>query len=133
LAKEAATVDFLSGGRLELGLGAGWVPREQEQVGIPFEAPGVRIDRLIEYVKVVRGLLEEEKVTFDGKYYQVSELAGLPKPVQKPVPIVIGGSQKRLLSLAGREAHIVAMTMGGAPPSDNPAALIDEKIGWVKA
>ncbi len=133
LAKEAATIDFLSGGRLELGLGAGWVPREQEQVNIPFESPGVRIDRLIEYVRVVRGLLEEDALTFDGKYYQVSELAGVPKPIQRPVPIVIGGSQKRLLSLAGREAHIVAMTMGGAAPSDNPGAIIDEKLGWVKA
>ncbi|MDE3078113.1 MAG: TIGR03621 family F420-dependent LLM class oxidoreductase, partial [Chloroflexota bacterium] len=132
LAKEAATVDLLSGGRLELGLGTGWVPREQEQVGIPFEAPAVRVNRLIEYVKVVKGLLQQESLSFRGEFYQVTELEGLPRPLQQPVPIVIGGGQRRVLSLAAREADIVAMTLSGVTPGRDPKEALDEKVGWVR-
>jgi probable F420-dependent oxidoreductase len=133
LAKEAATVDFLSDGRLELGLGTGWVPIEQEKAGVPFEPAGTRVDRLIEYTRVVKGLLGVEPFSFEGGFYQIADLATDPKPVQRPLPILIGGSQKRVLQLAAREADIVALAMGaGAGPGEDPAAVLERKIGWIR-
>src|SRR5262249_13782235 len=83
LAKEAAMVDLLSGGRLELGLGTGWIPREHEQTGIPFGSFKERADRFEEYVAIVKGLLEHEVFSYSGRFYQVSELDILPRPVQR--------------------------------------------------
>ncbi|MBV8083236.1 MAG: LLM class flavin-dependent oxidoreductase, partial [Chloroflexi bacterium] len=107
LAKEAATVDLLSGGRLELGLGTGWIPREQEQVGIGFEAFGERFARFKEYLAIVKGLLENEYFTFQGTYYNVTELQQLPRPLQRPrPPIMIGAYGRRMIRLAMQEADI---------------------------
>ena len=99
LAKEAATIDLLSGGRFEFGLGAGWLKDEYDQVGIPFDPPGVRVARMEEGLRVIKGLWGEEPVTFAGAYYTISGLEGTPKPVQRPhPPIYVGGGGKRLLS-----------------------------------
>lgn len=138
LAKEAATLDLLSGGRLELGLGAGWLRREYEQAGIPFAPAGARIDRLAESVQVLKGLFAPGPFRFAGRHYQINELDGMPKPLQEPhPPLLIGGGGKRLLSLAAREANIVSLNPRALPdgtldmPDVLPAAIAT-KIGWVR-
>jgi probable F420-dependent oxidoreductase len=112
LALEAATLDLLSNGRLEFGVGAGWLGNDYVAAGIPFDPPGVRIARLEEAVTLFKRLLQGEVVTFTGKHYQVSDLILGVKPVQQPrPPIFVGGGRKRMLSLAGREADIVGLDM----------------------
>lgn len=124
LAKEAATIDVLSGGRLEFGLGAGWMAEDYHSAGIPMDRPGRRIDRLEEALRVITSLWSEGPTTFEGTHYQVTDLDGLPKPTQSPrPPIVIGGGGPRVLALAGRWADIV-----GLNPSLG-AGVIDERAG----
>src|SRR5581483_11845413 len=89
LAKEAATLDLLSNGRFEMGIGAGWLRSEYEQVGIPFDAPGVRIRRLEEGVQVIKALWTEERVTFSGAHYTIANLQGTPRPLQRPHPPIL--------------------------------------------
>ena len=139
LAKEAATLDVLSGGRFELGLGAGWLREEYDQAGLSFDPPGTRVDRLVESVAVVKGLLAAERVTFAGRYYTIAGLEGRPRPVQQPhPPIVIGGGGRRLLSLAAREADIVGLVPGarrdggGLDRADFGEAAMRQKIAWVR-
>ena len=135
-AKEAATADVLTGGRLEVGLGAGWMMADYEKTNIPFEAPGVRYERLRETVKIVKAFFTEEAaVTFHGKHYQVDNLDASPKTTQKPhPPIMIGGRQKRMLGLAAREADIVSISMlDRRTPGGPPVPTFAEKIEWVKA
>lgn len=103
-AKEAATVDLLSGGRLELGMGAGWLRSDYEQSGIGCDPPAVRIERLGEGLAVVKGLLAGGKFSFCGLHYTVTHHAGTPQPVQRPrPPILVGGGGRRILTLAARE------------------------------
>jgi probable F420-dependent oxidoreductase len=135
-AKEAATADVLTGGRLELGLGAGWMMADYEKTHIPFEAPGVRFERLRETAKIVKAFFEEETaVNFEGKHYQITNLDASPKSPQKPhPPIMIGGRQKRMLSMAGREADIVSISMlDRRTPDGPPPPSFGEKVEWVKA
>jgi len=84
LAKELATLDLLSGGRLEIGLGAGWLQKEYEQAGMTYDAPGVRIGRLAESIAVLKGLFADGPLTFKGEHYAISDLHGFPKPTQRP-------------------------------------------------
>ena len=141
LAKELATIDVLSGGRVELGLGAGWMISDYEQSGIAYDKPSVRVDRFEEGLAIIKGLLGPDPVTFDGTYYQVTAMDGLPKPVQQPgLPILIGGGLKRMLTLAGRHADIVGINPtipNGAVDADAArsglAAITDQKLEWVKA
>lgn len=109
VAHEAATIDVLSNGRLELGIGAGWNQPEYEEMGIRFDPPEVRVERLRESVAIVKRLLTGETVTFDGKHYQVrNHTVGL-RPVQSPrPPIAMGGNGDSLMSLAAREADIIS-------------------------
>jgi probable F420-dependent oxidoreductase len=124
VAREAATVDLLTDGRLQLGLGAGSIRSEYEQAGLDFDRGAVRVKRLAEAVAIVKGLLSGERVTLVGQHYRVSEHAIAPLPVQKPrPPILIGGNGRQLLSLAAREADIVGLSGitfrdGGAAPPD---------------
>ncbi|CAJ61444.1 hypothetical protein FRAAL2800 [Frankia alni ACN14a] len=140
LAKEAATLDALSGGRFELGLGAGWMTSDYERAGLPLDPPGVRISRLAESLAVIKGMFADGPLTFHGAHYQVAGLSGTPKPVQRPhPPIVIGGGGRRLLSLAAREADIIGLNMNMAGgvidaslgPNATTAAT-EEKIGWIR-
>jgi probable F420-dependent oxidoreductase len=140
LAKEAATLDVLSGGRFELGLGSGWLREEYDQAGIPFDAPGTRIERLAESVAIVKGLLAGERVTFTGRHYAIAGLPGRPHPVQRPhPPILIGGGGQRTLSLAAREASIVGLVPrarrdgGGLDRADFGEAALRQKVEWVRA
>ncbi|MEM7127214.1 MAG: TIGR03621 family F420-dependent LLM class oxidoreductase [Chloroflexota bacterium] len=140
LAKEAATLDVLSGGRLELGLGAGWLRSEYEQAGMTYDRAGVRIDRLEEALCLLKGLFDEEPCTFQGQHYQISNLIGFPTPTQRPhPPILIGAGKQRMLTLAGREANIVGFLTSSVSsgtlldsPDERMAHAVHEKISWVR-
>ena len=114
LAKIAASVDVISGGRVEFGIGAGWKEEEYNAYGIPFPSPGERVGMLTEAVQIIQALWTQERATFEGKYYQVKDAVSSPKPVQKPYPTFwIGGSKPRLLRMAARFAD--GVNLGGAP------------------
>jgi probable F420-dependent oxidoreductase len=138
LAKEAATLDVLTGGRFEFGIGAGWLGSEYEQTGIPFDPPGVRISRMEESLTIIKQLFAGEPVTFEGNYYKISGLTGLPRPVQRPhPPIFIGGGGKRILSLAAREANIVGIHLkveadATVPISERMETALAQKVAWVR-
>lgn len=140
LAQELATLDALSGGRVDVGIGAGWNKPEFDSSGIPFEPVGVRIKRLTEAIAVLKGAFGDEPFSFAGEYYTITELDGKPKPVQRPYPpFFIGGGGKRLLTLAAREAQIIGLAprlMPGDEPRVEPwsmtAAATQEKIGWIR-
>jgi probable F420-dependent oxidoreductase len=140
LAKEAATLDLLSGGRFELGIGAGWLREEYRRAGMPFDAPGVRVGRLEESLKVVKGLLAGGPLAFTGAHYSVSGLEGFPPPVQRPhPPILVGAGSRRMLGIAGREADIVGILPRALPDgtisealSERSSAMVAEKVGWVR-
>jgi probable F420-dependent oxidoreductase len=111
LAREAATIDLLTDGRFELGLGAGYVQSEYDQAGLRFDRGGVRVERLAEAVPIIRSLLAGAEVNFSGRHYRVTGHTIHPPPVQRPhPPIIIGGNGPRLLALAAREADIVNFT-----------------------
>jgi probable F420-dependent oxidoreductase len=131
LHKALATLDVLSGGRVEIGLGAGWMPSDYEASGIPLDPPGVRIDRLAESVEVIKGLFGPRPLTFQGKYYQITELDGLPKPVQAPhPPLLIGGGSRRVLELAGAVADIAGInaSMRASGPGSALLDLTGERV-----
>lgn len=110
LAKEVAAIDWLSGGRFELGLGAGALQIDYDHAGLPFDRPGVRIRRLEESVSLIKQFFTQDSVTFVGEYYVVNDLPGFPKAAQRPhPPIFIGGGGKKTLTLAAREADIVGL------------------------
>ena len=140
LAKEAATLDVLSDGRLELGLGAGWMKADYEQAGMPYDRPGVRIDRFEEGLQIIKGLMADGPFSFSGEHYTITDHDALPKPVQRPYPpIIIGGGGKRMLSIAAREADIVSVNpdlregLGGAETAPNMTpASTSQKLAWVK-
>lgn len=141
LAKEAATLDLLSDGRLELGLGAGWLEREYAAAGMRYDRAGVRIERLAESIRVLKGLFGEGAFSFDGDHYRIEQLDVFPKPVQRPhPPILIGGGKRRVLTMAGREADIVGIlttSVATGTVIDDPAErlvpAIREKLEWIRA
>ena len=140
LAKELATIDLLSEGRLEIGLGAGWMISDYEEAGIPYDSPKVRIDRFIEGVAVIRGAMAEGSFSFSGDHYTITNYNGQPKPMQARPPLLIGGGGKRVLSYAAREADIIGingtMTAGVVGPealSTMTAESVDEKVAIVAA
>ncbi|MGH7304798.1 MAG: TIGR03621 family F420-dependent LLM class oxidoreductase [Candidatus Rokuibacteriota bacterium] len=140
LAKEIATLDVLSSGRVELGLGAGFSKAEYDGAGIPFDPPGIRVDRLEEAIHVLKGLFGEGPLTFHGKHYAVTALDGFPKPVQRPrPPLLIGAAGKRMLSIAAREADIVgfqtvstARGMMSDDPSGRLASVVAQRVEQVR-
>ncbi len=138
LSKECATIDLLSGGRFELGIGAGWDRSEYEQGGITFDPAPVRVQRLGEAVHIIKALLNEPQLSFKGAHYTVNGLEGWPKPVQQPrIPLLIGGGGKQVLSLAAREADIVSLNIRFLPTGLPDLASIsaeatERKIGWVR-
>jgi probable F420-dependent oxidoreductase len=140
LAKEAATLDLLSDGRFDLGLGAGWMASDYEQAGIPFDSAGTRIGRMEEALQIIKGLFAGGPFSFAGEHYQIKELDGSPVPVQKPhPPILLGGGGRRMLRLAAREADIVNVNFDLREGRVSPelvrtglAAATDEKLTWVR-
>jgi probable F420-dependent oxidoreductase len=140
LAKEVATLDVLSRGRVEFGIGAGWMNTDYEQSGIPHDRAGVRIDRLAESLEICKAIFAGDTVDFTGEHYDVTGYQGHPKPVQTPhPPILIGGGGKRIVTLAAQHADIVGINPKIAsgkvdtPTAQNGAAdRTDEKIAWVR-
>ncbi len=140
VAKEAATIDVLSGGRLELGIGAGWMTADYEAAGIPLDDPGTRVDRLAEAVTVLRGLWGPGPFSFEGSHYRVDDLDGRPAPATLGgPPIVIGGGGRRVLQLAARAGDIVAVNVNlragvideRAFPDGTPDST-DRKLAWIR-
>ncbi|WUI03819.1 TIGR03621 family F420-dependent LLM class oxidoreductase [Spirillospora sp. NBC_00431] len=123
LAKEAATLDHLSGGRFELGIGAGWLREEYEAAGMPFDEAGVRVGRLEESLRILRGLLTGQKTAFAGEHYRVDGLTVFPPPARRPPPIVVGAGSRRMLGLGGRYADTV-----GVLPRALPDGTISDEI-----
>lgn len=140
LAKELATLDALSGGRLEIGIGAGWLRAEYDGAGWTFDRPGLRIERLAESLTILRGLLSGNTVTFEGAHYQVRGLQTFPLPTQRPMPpLLVGGGNPRMLRLAGREADMVSMLTTSVAsgevrddPSERTVAAVERKLGWIR-
>lgn len=137
LAKEAATLDLLSEGRFELGIGTGYDQFDYTTSGISLDPPGVRVSRLEEAVPIIKGLFADGPVTFSGTYYTITELQGTPKPAQRPgPPLFIGGSGKRVLSLAAREADIVGLVpstaIGQVDFNAVSSAVTAQQVEWVR-
>jgi len=139
LAKELATIDVLSGGRVEIGLGAGWMRSDYDQAGMQYDRPGVRIDRFVEGLDVIEGLLGEGPFSYNGEHYTITDHAGSPLPVQRPrPPILIGGGGKRVLTIAAERADIIGVNgnlragvIGPDAISTMTAEAVTEKIAIV--
>lgn len=140
VSRELATIDLLSEGRIEVGLGAGWKRVDYTQTGIPMDRPGIRVDRMIEHAKVLRALWSGAPVDFSGEHYEITGLVGSPAPhTPGGPPVIIGGGAPRVLRFAGEFADIV-----GVNPSihsgeidtdaarDAQADRIDQKLEWVR-
>jgi probable F420-dependent oxidoreductase len=121
LAKEAATLDVLSEGRLEFGIGTGWMARDYDRAGLTLDPPGVRVARLTEAIHVMKGLWRGEPFSYAGEHYRIDGLEQLPVPAQRPYPrLMLGGGGPRMLRLAAREADIVNLTMRVRPDGSGP-------------
>ncbi len=139
-AKESATLDLLTDGRLELGIGAGWMATDYEEAGMTYDRPGMRIERMVEAIEVLKGLFGDDTFSYEGEHYQIANLNSTPKPVQKPhPPFLIGGGGPRFLRLAGKHADIVGinpnLSAGAITPDvgqDATAERYEEKLGWVR-
>ncbi len=140
LAKELATIDALSGGRLELGLGAGWMITDYEASGIPYDSAGTRIRRLSESVDVLRALLAGGDLDHHGEFYEIKGALSAPLPVQEGgVPLLLAGGKQNMLTLAGEKADIVGFNPGlSAGVIDERAGRTataektDEKLAWIR-
>lgn len=137
----AATLDLISEGRLDLGLGAGWMRSDYDAAGLEYDRPGVRIDRLIEAVHIIKGLFAADPFSFKGEHYTVDDLIGVPRSVQQPhPPILIGGGGRRMLKVAGGEADIVGVNANLRAGDIGTHTVLDvswesmaEKVAWARA
>jgi probable F420-dependent oxidoreductase len=139
LAKELATVDFLSGGRLVAAIGAGWVKAEYDGLGIAQDRPSVRIERLSEVIDVLRAHWSGDPIEVHGDYVDVSGFSGAPRPAQAHVPLMVGGGAEKILSLAGHKADIVSFNFNnsaGRLGSSSVASATEsetlQKLQWVR-
>jgi probable F420-dependent oxidoreductase len=140
LAKEVTTLDVLSGGRLELGMGAGWNPAEYAAQGVPFDRPRVRIERLAEAITILKRAFAGGRFSFDGAHYSLRDLEVLPRPVRPDgIPLVLGGGGKRMLTLAGQQADVVSVSTNNSTRTREVGGstqlgekVVAEQIGWVR-
>ena len=139
-AKEVASLDVLSDGRAEWGMGAGWHPTDYDGIGTAMDPASVRVERLAEAIGLMRALFSGEPVEHVGVHYTARLAAGTPRPVQRPhPPLLVGAAHERMLRLAGREADTVSIspawdsrTFGGRPPSIDVEASMARQVGWVR-
>ena len=139
LAKAAATIQLLSGGRHEFGLGAGWMQSDYDEAGMAYERAGLRIERLDEALQIVRAMWSQEKTSFEGKHYRITEVAGAVEGQGEPPKILVGGGGPKVLRVAGRHADIVGINPKVAEGKITAATMLDgtaerthEKIRWVR-
>jgi probable F420-dependent oxidoreductase len=140
LAKEMATLDLLSEGRVEVGLGAGWQRSDYEQSGIAYDPPALRVARLQESVAIMKALWQQEQVSFEGEHYHLTDARGLPRPYSSPhPPLIIGGGSPKVLAFAAREADIVGVNpslaaghIGAEITAEIGIAKYHERVGWVR-
>jgi probable F420-dependent oxidoreductase len=141
LAKELATLDRLSDGRLEWGMGAGWLPTDFESTGLTYDPAGRRVGRMFESVSVMKRLFANGPLDHDGEHYSIAGLDGLPKPVQRPhPPLLIGAAQPRMLAFAGREADAIGISpsmtsrqFGPRPPLESVTESTDRQLECIRA
>ncbi|MFZ9629697.1 MAG: TIGR03621 family F420-dependent LLM class oxidoreductase [Ilumatobacteraceae bacterium] len=140
LARELSSIDVLSGGRLEVGLGAGYQTMDYDKSGLPMDPPGVRVDRLIEHVAVLKGLFRPGPFSFRGQHYTITDLDSIPTPHRDGgPPIFVAGGGRRMLEFAAREADIVGVNVHLATsaarrgPTDGLAASVDERFDWIRS
>jgi len=138
LAQDLATLDLLSGGRLEIGIGAGWNEPEYRAIGLPFDPPGARIDRLAAGVTILKGLFADGPFAFRDEHYEITAYDGRPKPLQRPhPPFLIGGGGRRILALGAREADTVGLAPRAAADgrvaiADCLAPALEARVGWIR-
>jgi probable F420-dependent oxidoreductase len=138
LAQELASIDLLSRGRLEIGIGAGWNQAEYVTTGIPFDPPAVRIERLRESIAVLDGCFADGSFSAVGRHYQVTEHDGQPKPLQRPrPPLLVAGGGHRILTLAGQTADIIGLAPvppapGSAQRFDASEAAVRRQVNWLR-
>jgi probable F420-dependent oxidoreductase len=131
VAKEVATLDLLSSGRVDLGLGAGWLETDYTTSGIrSWDPAGQRVSRLEEAITLLRQLLTGSEVTFEGEHYQVAGFESFPSPAQASVPLMIGGSGQRMLTIAARQADIISIIVN-SPKADNTIKAFEERLTWI--
>jgi probable F420-dependent oxidoreductase len=139
MASDAAALDLLSDGRLELGVGAGWMRADYDAADIFFAPASTRVERLEEAVMVLRALLRGEPHRFAGEHYSVDLQQALPRPAQQSIPILIGGGGRRVLAVAGRHADIVSINLdlrsgdfGAETWRTGSAAATRRKLAWLR-
>jgi probable F420-dependent oxidoreductase len=141
LAKELATIDVLSGGRLDIGLGAGWMESDYTALGIDFDLPRVRVDRFTEGLEIIRRCMSGERFSFSGSHYTITDYTPTPAAVQSPCPpILIGGGGRRVLGIAARQADIVGINatldagrIGAEAFATMTPEAVDAKVDIVRA
>jgi len=139
LAQEVASIDLLTDGRFEFGLGAGWLKSEYDAAGLPFDDGGTRVARMAEALHVVKALFSATSVTYEGRFYRVTDLTGGAKPKQAPhPPVLIGGGGRRLLTLAAQEADIISIMPrsrrdgSGLEDADASLEAFTRKVAWIR-
>jgi probable F420-dependent oxidoreductase len=139
LAQEVASIDLLTDGRFEFGLGAGWLKSEYDAAGIPFEPGATRVERMAEALEIIKALFNGTPVTFEGRYYRLTGLRGSPKPKQQPhPPILVGGGGRRLLTVAGQVADVISIMPrsrrdgSGLEDADASAEAFERKLAWIR-
>lgn len=136
-----ANLDVFSGGRLEVGIGAGWQKADHDAIGVELDPPGARLERLEESLQIMLALFRGGRVSHEGRYYRVSGVDGVPAPVQRPhPPLLVGGGAQRVLTLAGRMADIAGITLQQAAAGtlerhtdEGSPDRLAQKVGWVRA
>jgi probable F420-dependent oxidoreductase len=132
LAKEIATLDLLSDGRVDLGMGAGWLQEDYTKSGVAsWDPPATRVSRLFESVEVLRALFSSESVDFEGEFYSLKDFASYPTPVQSSIPLMIGGRGKRILTWAARNAQIVSI-LAATSEGGNSLAGFEQQLAWIE-
>jgi probable F420-dependent oxidoreductase len=140
LAKEIATLDLASEGRVEFGIGAGWMKSDYDESGIAYDRPGLRIDRMVEGLTVMKQLWRDGTATFEGEHYTITRAQGMPRPASAASPkIVIGGGGRKVLSIAAREADIIGVNpnlgagyVGPEVAASSKGDLYRERLQWIR-